>query len=264
MGGAAVALAFIAALWALPSVAAESGESADAAWRRAVALSQSVIGKPVADHAFTDSDGRRVTLADYRGKPLLVSFVYTSCSQVCPTTTRFLEKAVKQAQEALGRDAFAVITVGFNVPFDSPQAMAAFSRKQGIRVPNWRFLSPDPAGIDTLIAETGFSYTRNAGGFDHITQVTILDGEGRVYRQVYGEEFELPMLIGPLKELLTGNAAPPPQDFSGWIERVRLYCTVYDPASGKYRFNYGVIIEILAGLSLMIATLWYLISGRRR
>jgi protein SCO1/2 len=84
-----------------------------------------------------------------------------------------------------------------------------------------------------------------------------------VFRQVYGESFELPMLIGPLKELVTGAPAPA-QDLASLLEQVRILCTVYDPRSGKYRLNYGLFIEIFAGLSCLGATAWYLIAGARR
>ena len=58
--------------------------------------SQAAVGRTLDDFALTDGDGRRVRIADFRGKPLVVSFIYTGCSQVCPTTTRFLDKAVRE------------------------------------------------------------------------------------------------------------------------------------------------------------------------
>jgi protein SCO1/2 len=48
------------------------------------------------------------------------------------------------------------------------------------------------------------------------------------------------------------------------VEKVRILCTVYDPASGKYRVNYGIFLEILAGIVALGGTAYYLISGRRR
>jgi protein SCO1/2 len=48
------------------------------------------------------------------------------------------------------------------------------------------------------------------------------------------------------------------------LERVRLACTIYDPAAGRYRFNYAVLIEIFAGSSIFIAVLTFLLRERRR
>jgi len=231
--------------------------------RAALATSQNVVGDPVGDYTLLDGDGKPVRLADYRGKPLLVSFIYTGCTQVCPTTTRFLGRAVDEAQRALGRDAFNVVTVGFNLPFDSPTAMREFQKRQGIDIPHWAFLAGDATTLDGLTRDTGFVSAATASGFDHLTQVTIIDGRGRVFRQVYGESFELPMLVGPLKELVTGAPAPV-QNLSGLLERVRILCTVYDPRAGKYRLNYGLFIEIFIGLTCLGATAWYLVAGARR
>jgi protein SCO1/2 len=231
--------------------------------RDALARSQAVIGKPVGDYTLHDRGGRQARLGDYRGKPLLVSFIYTGCFQVCPATTKFLGRAVEEAQRVLSTDAFHVVTVGFNLPFDTPEAMREFQKRQGIDLRNWDFLAADAATVDGLARDLGFVWVPTAAGFDHLTQVTILDGQGRVFRQVYGESFELPMLVGPLRELVTGAPAPA-QNFVDFVERVRILCTVYDPRAGKYRLNYGLFIEIFAGLSMLGGTAWYLTAEWRR
>lgn len=242
----------------LPAVAAAPLSADDA-----LSASQAVVGRPIGDYTLTASDGRRVRLSDFRGKPLLVNFVYTACTQVCPTTTRFLARAVREAQASLGTEAFATLTIGFNPPADSPHAMDAFAKGHDLSLPHWQFLSPAVADVEPLTRDFGFSYAAAGGGFDHLTQVTLVDANGRVFRQIYGESFELPMLIEPLKGLVTG-APVPPSGFSGFLERVRVLCTVYDPRAGRYRVDYGLFIEIFAGLTVLGGVAWYLASERRR
>ena len=87
--------------------------------------------------------------------------------------------------------------------------------------------------------------------------------QGRVVRQVYGESFELPMLVGPLRDLATGAPARA-QNLADIVERVRILCTIYDPRAGRYRLDYGLFIEIFAGLSMLGATAWYLAAEWRR
>jgi protein SCO1/2 len=218
--------------------------------KRALRLSQAVIGQTPGNHAFTSADGQRVSLSQYRGKPLVVHFVYTGCYQVCPTTTRFLAGAVKEAQRTLGADKFQTLTIGFNLPYDTPMAMKAYARQHGLSLANWSFVSPDGASVERLTQEFGFSYLQTPNGFDHVLQVTILDADGRIYRQLYGESFALPLLVEPLKALLTGEPVAAPV-LSEWIERVRLLCTIYDPSAGKYRVNYAIVIEILIGATII-------------
>lgn len=232
--------------------------------REALATSQRVIGKPVGDFTLTASDGRTIRLSDYRGKPLIVSFVYTGCFAVCPTTTKFLADAVGSARRALGPDAFQVLTIGFNLPFDSPSAMAEFARKQGVGDARWTFASPTPGTVDALAAAFGFQWVPTAGGFDHLAQATIVDADGRVFRQVYGDRFELPMLVAPLRELALGTPAPR-DDLAALVERVRLLCTVYDPRAGRYRLDYALFFELFTGITFAVATIaWLIVSSRRR
>ena len=60
----------------------------------ALRASQAVIGNTIGEFTLLDRDGRPVRLSHYRGKPLLVSFIYTGCFQVCPLTTRSLQSAI--------------------------------------------------------------------------------------------------------------------------------------------------------------------------
>jgi len=225
--------------------------------------SQAAIGRTIGDYALRDTEGRTIRLADLRGKPLVVSFVYTGCFQVCPASTQFLAKAVAQAERTLGRGAFRVATIGFNLPFDSPPAMRTFARKFGLASPNWLFLTPEAETLERLVADFGFRYEATAAGFDHLLQVSIVDASGRVYRQVYGDEFDAPLFVGPLLELAQ-NAPVPAGNVQAFLEQVRLLCTVYDPAAGRYRLNYVVVIELLVGASVMLGGIGFLFFEWRR
>ncbi len=231
--------------------------------QRAVRISQAAIGRSVSDWSFVDRAGRPVRMADYRGKPLVVSFVYTGCFQVCPATTQFLRRAVQEARAALGPGSFRVISIGFNQPFDAPEALAAFARRQGIDLPEWEFLAPRATDVEPLLAEFGLTVKQTPAGFDHLIQATIVDAGGVIYRQVYGEAFELPMFVGPLKELLSGQATRQFTLENVWT-KVKLYCTVYDPASGRYRLNYSLFFELFAGITFLAAVAVFVLRELRR
>jgi cytochrome oxidase Cu insertion factor (SCO1/SenC/PrrC family) len=120
--------------------------------------SQAAIGKSVGDFVLLNRDGTPVELSKYRGKPLLVNFVYTACFQVCPTTTRNLQKAVAETASVMGPERFNIVTIGFNQPFDSPQAMKDFAARYGLDLPNWEFLSPATTLVADVTQNFGFSY----------------------------------------------------------------------------------------------------------
>lgn len=239
--------AWLLALWSATAAAAPAGE------RETLATSQGAVGGVVRDASFTAADGRSVRLADYRGKPLVVSLIYTGCAHICPTTTRHLAKVVRTARAVLGADSFAVLSIGFDTPNDTPAAMAAFARQQHVGTGGWEFLSADAATLARLTEDLGFRYARAPHGFDHVLQATVIDAQGRVYRQVYGMTFETPLLVEPLKQLVyaTPETASLMQSLGN---RIKLFCTVYDPAADRYRFDYSLFLGIGIGL-LSLGTL---------
>ncbi len=228
----------------------------------ALAFSQTAVGSRLPDYQLTGSDGRALRIAQFRGKPLLVQFIYTSCSQACPVSVKYLERGVRAARDALGEDAFSVVTVGFNLPFDTPQAMAAFANRHGISDARWHFAASDGPTITDMTRALGFSWYETPKGFDHIAQVSVIDAQGRVYRQVYGEQIDVPLLVGPLKELVTGQQAQS-NDWRSFIEKVRLFCTVYDSASGSYRLDYSLFVEIIIGATIL-AAVGFMFAGEWR
>ena len=239
--------------------------------RRAVELSQAVLGKVVSDFTLQDREGRSVSLSSFRGKPLLVSFIYTGCFQACPTTTRSLQEAVESLQATFGTQQFNVVSIGFNQPADSPQSLKAFARQHRIEASYWEFLSPAAATVPALAGEFGFSYVATPAGFDHTLQVSLLDAQGRIYRQIYGERLSPDQVGEPLKQLLRNAPVQQQLRLDDLFERVRILCTVYDPKTGKYEVKYGLLIEIAGGVTFAVAMLWFFIAewwsqrrGRRR
>ena len=246
------------ALWPVPAAGSEPA-AFDA--EQAFARSQRAIGVRLDDHRFVDTGGRDVGLGDLRGRPLVLSLVYTSCPDTCSVVTRNLARVVRAAREALGEESFRVATVGFDPGFDSPEQMRMYAGRQGVSMSGWRFLSGDPPTLERLLDQLGFTYVPSPRGFDHLAQTTVIDAEGRVYRQIYGDSFQVPTLVEPLKEIALGRPAGR-SVFGDWMERVRLLCTVYDPNADRYRFDYsifvaaGVGILCLGGVGVFLVRAW--------
>ena len=236
-------------------------------YKEVLQKSQDAIGNVLSNHPLTDHNGQALSMDDLRGKPLVLSLVYTSCYQICPMTIRNLAKVVDKARDALGENSFNVAVLGFDVYNDSPQAMIHFARKQGIDNRGWRLLSISPDTINALSEELGFEFFSSPNGFDHITQATVIDAEGRVYRQVYGEVIDTPLLVEPLKQLVLGQPKPNQTLLSELINKVRFFCTTYDPARDAYHFDYSLFIGMAIGGSIILIGIILLVreirQGRR-
>ena len=204
-----------------------------------------------------------MALSSFRGKPLLVSFIYTGCFQVCPTTTRSLQETVEGLQKSVGPNQFNVVSIGFNQPADSPQALKAFATQYGIKTPNWDFLSPPAAIVPALAADFGFVFQASPAGFDHVLQVSILDAEGRIVRQVYGESIAPAELGEPLKMLLAGQPVQTHELIDQLMDRVRILCTVYDPKTGAYKVDYTLPFQIAGGVTFFVLMLAFFFNEWR-
>lgn len=225
--------------------------------------SQAAVGLKLSGHVFRDTLGKRVALRDFAGKPVVVNLIYTACSHACPLTVQNLARGIEAAQDTLGEDAFAVLTIGFDSRNDHPDRMAAYDRAQDIELANWHFLSADAATVLALTEELGFIFFPAAQGFDHLTQTTILDGDGRVFRQVYGVDPGVRAIVEPLKSIRFGQVSGPTV-LGDLVERVRLFCTLYNPATDAYRFDWSIFTGIAIGLLCIGALLTFLVSEEVR
>jgi protein SCO1/2 len=253
-----VALLAIVAAWSA-SASVVQATSRDA---EALQISQAAIGRQLAGLQFTTAAGAPLAIESLRGRPLVLSLVYTSCYHVCSGLTLHLRDSVKVARDALGPRSFTVLTIGFDTPNDTPERMRQYARERGVDVPGWTFASTDSTNMQRLAQAVGFTYLPSPKGFDHVTQTTIIDANGRVVRQVYGEDFAPPLLVEPLKRLALGEVMAQ-GGVDSLLGQLKLFCTIYDPSSGRYRFDYSLVVEIVAGaLALGLAAAGIVAAAR--
>lgn len=131
--------------------------------------------------ALVGHDGRPRTLADFRGKLVVLFFGFTHCPDVCPTT---LAEAA-QALKALGSDAarVQVLFVTVDPERDTPEVLAKYVPAFH---PSFLGLTGDPAAIQKAAKEFKIFYDKRPGknpgeySVDHSAQTYVLDAEGRL------------------------------------------------------------------------------------
>lgn len=228
-----------------------------------MSISQNAVGNQLGDYTFLDRSGRTVRLSDYRGKPLVISLIYTQCPIVCATVTRSLS-VIRLSQDALGTNNFGVLTVGFDTENDTPKAMGDFAKRMDVDLPNWEFVSADPETIKKLSKDLGFSYSSSdEGGFNHITQTTFVDKDGKVYQHVYGDEFASKTLLQPLRDMIF-NIKTTESVFAKLLNRTKALCTVYDSKAGKYKTDYSYFYGIGMSILCSLLIIWWLVAEYRR
>lgn len=206
------------------------------------------------DLTFVDSDGREVSLNELIDRPTIVSFVYYSCTDVCPLLLSGVAEVLRNLDAEPGED-YRALAVSFD-ELDTPADAAKKKRDylKAIEKPYppeaWRFLTGDRANIKKFADAAGFRFQRKEDVFHHSVTLIILSGEGKIIRYLYGKTFlpfDLKMALAEASEGRTGPT----------ITKFLQYCFTYDPKGKKYVFNilkvFGTtMIVFLVGLAVFL------------
>jgi len=131
--------------------------------------------------ALTGHDGKPRTLADFRGKAVVLFFGYTHCPDICPTTLVDVAEAMKK----LGKDAdrVQVLFVTLDPERDTPEVLSKYVPAFG---PGFLGLSGDAAATQRAAKEFKIFYEKRAGSapssytVDHSAQSYVIDPQGRL------------------------------------------------------------------------------------
>ena len=152
-------------------------------------------GAPVRDAALVDQAGGRRRLADWRGKVLAVTFIYTRCPlpNFCPLLDRHF-KTVQEQVRADGnlKDAVQLLSVSFDPDHDSPAILARRAADLGADPAIWQFLTGTREDVEAFASQFGVSLIRDATDpkeIVHNLRTAIVDREGRLVTTLSGSEW---------------------------------------------------------------------------
>ncbi len=157
----------------------------------APALKAGVFEPPRAAPEFAQlrgSDGRELKLAGHRGKVVLMSFGFTSCPAVCPTTLATLAQARRQL--GAQADAVQVVFVTVDPERDDPARMKAYLTAFD---PTFVGATGSAAALEAVRRDYGVSARKVAMAdgylFDHSSSIFLIDPEGRLRAMMpYGRD----------------------------------------------------------------------------
>jgi len=224
-------------------------------------------GGRLTDQKLVDQDGKAFTLSRLYGKPLVLSFIYTSCTHTCGTLAASLKKAFELPGPGLG-SGFRSLTVGFDVEKDTPEALHEFGSNFTDDFGAWRFASAQKAALERLMREAGFSYRKTEGGFDHPNMAVVIGPDGRVFQRLYGTEIEGPELMDSIARSQNLESPAYGQPPSGLVGFLKSLCYTYDEKTGAYVPDYGFLAIVALGflVQAMLASIavYVYYSARKR
>ena len=145
---------------------------------------------PAPEFALTSQDGEPVTLADFRGKVMAVTFIFTLCTSTCPVLTPMMSFVQDRLGSDFGRKiAFVSITV--DPERDSPEVLKQYAQAFGANLTGWSFLTGAPVAIQDVTRRYGvYASKAGNGDFDHTFLTSIVDARGILRVQYLGVRFD--------------------------------------------------------------------------
>jgi protein SCO1/2 len=170
-------------------------------------------GTAVPDFGLVNQDGKRIHLADYRGKTLLITFVYTRCPQPDQCTLMSnnftaIDKELKQQPDLY--DQTHLLTISFDPDYDTPKVMRSYGASHTGRYSDetfqhWEFATGSKDEVKGIAQFFGLRYYHDTESDDeqviHSLRTAIVSADGKLLKLYRGNEWKPEEVLSELKAL---------------------------------------------------------------
>jgi len=159
-------------------------------------------GDSVPDFQFTNQNGKRVALNQYRGMTLLITFIYTRCPfpDYCP---RVSGEFAEINRDLLENPALAgkthLLSISFDPAHDTPQILYSYGLAYGGKQPSlfrhWEFVVPRTADLPRIASYFGVTYQEGGGLITHSLSTAVIAPDGRIFKWYHGNDWQVGDLL---------------------------------------------------------------------
>jgi protein SCO1/2 len=146
---------------------------------------------PAPAFTLTSQDGAPVSLGDFRGKAVVVTFIFASCTDACPLLTDKMARVQDKLGTLFGKKiAFMSITV--DPERDTPEVLKQYAESFGANPAGWFFLTGEASAIGEVERRYGIYVKKSpSGDIDHTFLTSLIDSKGVLRVQYLGVRFDL-------------------------------------------------------------------------
>ncbi len=154
----------------------------------------------------TDQDGKRFDSTTLRGKIVVLDFIYTTCTDVCPLFTVNFAQLQRRLAPEHTREVF-LISITTDPEIDSPKVLKGYAQRHGADLSNWAFLTGTEAQLKEVWKSFGIRVIHKARGLvQHDSVTTLIDRQGVRRFNHFGEKVRLENVERDLLRLLSETA----------------------------------------------------------
>ncbi len=163
------------------------------------------------NYTFMNQDSAMVSFPSaYKGKIVVMSFIYTHCPDICPLTTNNMQ----HLQDTLAADSLngvEFVTMTFDPHRDKPSVLKEYAEIRGIKFDDWDFLSGSDANTDSVTYAVDVRYFPNDSTYSkngrlsyyitHTDKCVLIDRDGIVRGEYSGSQLDFRKILNDIKSL---------------------------------------------------------------
>jgi protein SCO1/2 len=171
---------------------------ADRSWIEGIRISKTVStsdpvntilppqrGDEIPNFELLNQDNRRIKLSQYRGRPLLLTFVYTRCPlpEFCPRTSKNFSEIYREVQSSLpAAKKPHLLTISFDTDYDTPAVLRDYARRymNPVSFENWEFATGTIEEIRKITTYFGLVYRKESDQIVHSMVTALIGPDGKL------------------------------------------------------------------------------------
>jgi protein SCO1 len=138
---------------------------------------------PLMDYRFTNELGQAVSLSDFRGQALAITFFFTRCPipDYCPRLSKNFEEVCRKLSTASDSPTnWHLLSVTFDPDFDTAEVLKAYGKRYQYDPKRWSFLTGPSEKIKELAHESDVNFEREGAFINHSFRTLIIDAAGQL------------------------------------------------------------------------------------
>lgn len=147
-------------------------------------------GQTVPDFSLVDQANHPVTLAEFRGKVVAITFIYTRCPlpDYCMRLTSNFARLQKRFNDRMARD-LILLSITFDPDHDQPEVLAKYAELWKANEAGWHFLTGKLSDVRQVCGMFGMNFWPDEGLMTHSLHTVVVDREGKLAANIEGNQF---------------------------------------------------------------------------
>jgi protein SCO1/2 len=148
-----------------------------------------------------NQDGRVVQSTGFRGKQVMLNFIYTRCPDqtMCPAATMKMATVQRLAREA-GVANLELVSITMDTAYDTPGVLKEYAKSYGIDTANFSFLTGPESAVRDLLTQFAVATERTENILRHTLATVLIDANGKIVHRTDGRAWEPQDFVAKMKK----------------------------------------------------------------